>query len=243
MNRIILLIAGIAIIGLGFISLVEVSPWPKQIWLNLVVTVLVFVINFSNIMLIGQSIQQFRDRIPSLGILWTVDVLYSFTAIGGLLVAYQQHWSYSLSLIVQLSLVFGVIVVLSLAIKANLHAIEIQRSEAITLSSLDEIRSTFATGSVVALRLTVAYPDLHQDITCIGENLRYLSAIPTKAAHELETQIQAELQNLFETLKRATNPDLDLQKAAVQDSLTRAKDLIQQRKVCCNTDDSRGMPT
>ena len=241
MNRLILLISGIALIGFGFISLVNINPWPKQIWLDLVVALLVFAMNFANITWVSQSVSKFRARIPSLGILWTFNGLYSLSAIACLFAAHREHWSYSLSLVIQLSLVFGAIVAFSLASRANQYALNVQHSEAISLSSLDQLRSVFASGSPSVLRFCTANPQILQAITSIGDDLRYLSASQGQIVHELEKQLQDELQNLFEIFKSATSSDINPLIPSVQNAIIRIKDLMQKRKAYCNTADSKEM--
>ena len=45
MKRLIFLIVGVALIVFAFVILVNETPWPKQIWLDLCVVILVYGFN------------------------------------------------------------------------------------------------------------------------------------------------------------------------------------------------------
>lgn len=241
MSRIILLIIGIALIVFGFLTLVETDSWTKQIWLDLVVAIFVFVLNYSNFAFIGQSKKDFRARIPSIGILWTYLTLYSVLSIGALILAHLSDWSFSFSFFIQLVLAFGVLVAFFLAFAANQHALEVQHAESTALSSLDQLREVYSGGVGIATRFTHSQPDISKAITKIGDDLRYLSAICGAEAQQLDTETKTEIQHLFGLLGRTNAEDLSLQKPEIDKSLERIQELLRQRKNCKNNSDHKEM--
>ena len=81
-----------------------------------------FLVNFSNISILRLGRDGFDEQIPRLGILWTVDSVFTVLALGGLWASVAMGLSFRVQLIYQLALLFGLFVLVATAGFASQHA-------------------------------------------------------------------------------------------------------------------------
>lgn len=241
MKRFYVLIIGIIIIVVGFVNFVHITPWPKQSWIDLITVILVYTACCTAGFRLWQTVPQFQNKIPSFGILWFSIATYSFCSLAALVVAHFAVWDFSLSLIVQLSIVFIFSVFVLAAFKADDKAKNIKRTENKTLGAIDELRSLYTKELSAAAILEPKHKELRKEIEKIGEDLRYISAIPGKNAGDLEDKIYAELKNLFNILKNIDNTESAVQLQQIKISVKLIRDLIRIRKECKNNQDLQEM--
>ena len=125
--------------------------------------------------------------------------------------------------------------------EANRKAKDVQQVESRTLESIDKLRSTFNVGSSSTSILEKNYPELLREIQSIGSDLRYLSPLPGRTAHELEMKIQVEMEILFDALRCGSGTDLELQIKQIRESANKICDFIKVRKECKNNQDLQEM--
>ena len=201
MKRLIGFFLGIVVIVAGFMLFVTAKPWPEQIWLDMFVIVSVFSSSYLNMIQIWKTVPAFKKILPSLGIFWVSAALYSLFALSGLLFAHVTGCAFNFSLYIQLVLFLLLISGYAIGCSAGIKAAGIGRGENRAFASIDGLRSFFTEEYSSIAVLDQEYPELRKQIERIGEDLKYLCPLDTKAALELDGKILSEMKVLFGILK------------------------------------------
>ena len=234
MKRLIGLLVGIIVIVTGFRLIVTVNPWPEQIWLDMVVIILVFSSNYFNMGHIWKTVPAFRKVIPSLGIFWFSAGIYTVLSLSILFCAHAAVFPFNISLYIQLVLLLLLIAGYTSGYLAGVKAAGVGQGENRAFASIDGLRSFFTEEYSSIAVLGQGYPELRKYIERIGEDLKYLCPLDTKAALELDGKILSEMKVLFGVLGNVRAGDGGLPADQIRASADRIGDLIRIRKECRN---------
>lgn len=228
MYKLFLTLIGVLLIVLGFYLLVDIRPWPDIIKLDLGVAILVFLVNMTNIRVIGQPVSSFQKSIPSLGILWVADIAYSIGALAWIYVVHTQKLRLEWAVMGQLVLLFLLALWVVLSIHANSHANQVQANEAKFLNSMDQLRLYFERQSYLADVLQEKHPELYKRYQKVHEDLRYLVPTSAQDAKNLEEEIRREGGVLFSILPSISSSES--YSTAIAATLDRLQNAIRFRK-------------
>jgi|GEM_PF-4594055 len=236
-----ILIVGILLVAAGFYVVVDVRPWPPLIWLDLVVSVLVVVVDMGGILLFSRTRTSFPRIIPSLGILGLAPFFYTVFALGGIVAAHLIPVEFKFALVYQAVLLFCLWIGVWTAGMANRHALRVQRAEAVSLSGLDQIRAAFHRGTTHVAVLETVLSGVGQDWRRLADDVRYLSAVQSPEAQGLEQSILKEIGRFLDLAGSGAELVSQARIPGLTASLDALKEQVRLRKAVRALDDSQGV--
>jgi hypothetical protein len=232
MHRLVLLvILGVALIVTGFLLLVPL-PWSPTVWLNLVVLNLVFLVNLAFLRVAVRGVGGFEQHVATLGFSWATRGIYTLLALGAMVTVWRLHLDFNVAALAQLTLVFGLVVraVLMGVIRDNQTSVF--ASEEPARQSLDELRSLAGALQGPVGQLGATFTDAQKAFAAVQDDLRYLSAIDSAEARQLEGDLQAALAGLQATVRDARLGPQAVVTANFDRQFTEIKEIIRRRKNC-----------
>ena len=195
-----LALAGTVLIAVGFFLLIPEEQRSAVAWLDLVVCELVFLIDFSALPIGIAKTNGFSRQIPKLGILWTTHITYTVLALAGVrwgwLLDLPRNWQF----MYQVAVLFGLLVILSVAERATEHAASVEDVEQVLASSLDRLKTAFAECDATFGRLGGLCRNEYDEFLKIKDDVRYLSPSDAKIALETERQMAAVVSDISASL-------------------------------------------
>lgn len=216
MRLLFMTVGGIGLIVVGFTIFVDPGPWPSMVKLNLGTACAVYLINvvLTNRFAIGGS--TFAGSIPSLGMMWVADGIYTVAAIGGIALAWIYHLSFEIALMYQWALLFGLISWAMLAREAAQHSTVGQANRARGLIRIDELRDLISQQHAPIDAFCVAQPEYGRRLAAVRDELRFLSPSTAPGAPALDEDLRREVSRF--------------QASPAADSLIRIEELVRARK-------------
>lgn len=228
-----LILAGELLVVLGFYLITESTGRGQVAWLNLAVCMLVFLVDMSGPLLLARSTTEFSIKIPSIGILWFLDVFYTAASFGVILAGWQWAIGFRFQLLGHLAILFVVCGVVLTSMHATEHAGNVAGEERGPLANIDTLRDGVGSLAMQISRLPVLSA-LTKQVSRCSEDLRYMTPSTNARALDLESQL---LQKIRETDGFLTNQSLasaseDDLRSGVAKLFEELAFLLQQRKAC-----------
>jgi hypothetical protein len=220
--------AGVALISLAFALLVPEDKRDAVAWLGYGVFLIVFLVNFSNIWIYRPGQDGFDQQIPRLGILWIADLSFTVLALGGLWACIAMGLSFRIQLIYQLTLLFGLFVLVGAAGLASQHAGQVGSGEERTFGSLDAMREAVRDCEVRFVDAGAGFAAERVQFDAVSEGIRYLSPCDEPAALALDAELTALLRTFSSQLAAGAQPEGE--NTSTQAILARCQSLLQLRK-------------
>ncbi|MDZ4801488.1 MAG: hypothetical protein SGI92_25295 [Bryobacteraceae bacterium] len=192
------IVAAELLVLLGFYLVTEDGGRGPVAWLNLAVWLLIVLMDTSGVLFLAHTEGEFSTRIPSLGILWFLDL--SYTAVSLAVMVWGAWWSidFRFQLLAHLVVLLAAAGVLITAAQANEHAVGTAVREAQLLGGVDALRERL---NALALRLSCTSPPTAASALAgrCRDDVRYMAPSGNRKAVDLESLIQCKMDEV-ETL-------------------------------------------
>jgi len=228
LNSVLLACIGLGLIVAGFLLLVPPGQRNDVAWLDLLVAGIIFLFNLSSLPIVRPRSESFAAEIPKLGSLWTTHITYTSLALGGIMFGWSGGLPFRFQLLYHLALLFGLLVVVSVAGKASEHVGRITIAEQHKSDSLQTLKSAVTDCDAAFLRLDNGKSTEYSEFQRIKEDVRYLSPCDSPNAISLDLEIAWMLGDLSATLSASNQAPT--QRPNLQTTLTRCRTLVQLRK-------------
>jgi len=222
---ILLLVLGLGLMVLGFFFLVPTGQRGPIAWLNLAVFAVIFLMNASN--LGGRGDGDFSRKIPTLGILMIANLVYSGLALGGMLVGRGGHFSFQAQLMYQLSVLFCLVLLVTLAGRASEHVGNVAIDQKQISGSLDRVRSAIRKCDSTFTLVSAATSRDYLEFQRIKEQARFLSPSESPEAVSLDLEIARLIDAVSASLTMNGYPDGGQE---MTEALARCQTLLHLRK-------------
>lgn len=233
--------SGIVVIFLFFIGFAGINlVWPPSVWLALVVTIIVFLVNFVGGAFFGVKRKTFTRVIPSAGILWFSLFFYSSLALAGAAVSVILPFSLILGVAYEMVLLICLGLAFVASSAANKHAVTVQQEQVSASAVLTELRSEIGLLSSRLSDFSSKHPDIEKDWVRIRDDVRYMAPVNSGKGRSIEDELMAVIRRISDMTAAGATGMSEAADRELDDSVRLIGQLLKLRKGFFEADDSQG---
>ncbi len=200
----VVLLAGLALIFVGFFLFVPYENRNNIFWLDLTVACLIFIVtSLTELGLFGINFD-FEKQVGGLGIRLVYIRLYSMFAIAIIVIGYFAKANFNYQLFFQLLATFILLVGYFFSHLSSGKAVSVQAEQDMLRKGKDEILKALNQFEMLFIKDSTKWAGEKQKINFLKEDARYLSPSNNQSATDLDSEIVSTIQEAY-TIARSKN--------------------------------------